>query len=72
LKDTVTDGVSGFSFDGDTVVKLAEGFVAACLRAVEVRRAEPEKWQAIRRNAAAARFSWDDTAAAYLAQLYRS
>jgi len=71
LKDTVTDGVNGFSFAGDTVGEQAERFVAACLRAVELRRAEPEKWQAIRRNAAAARFSWDDTAAAYLAQLYR-
>jgi starch synthase len=71
LKDTVTDGVNGFGFEGDTVSEQAERFVAACLRAVEMRRTEPEKWQAIRRNAAAARFSWDDTAAAYLAQLYR-
>jgi starch synthase len=71
LKDTVTDGVNGFSFGGGSVVEQAENFVSACLRAVELRRAEPEKWQAIRRNAAAARFSWDDTAAAYLAQLYR-
>jgi starch synthase len=72
LKDTVTDGVNGFSFDGETVGEQAENFVAACLRAVEMRRAQPEKWQAVRRNAAAARFSWDDTAAAYLGRLYRS
>jgi starch synthase len=71
LKDTVTDGVNGFSFAGDSVTAKAEGFVAACLRALEVRRAEPEKWQAIRRSASAARFTWDDAAAVYLAQLYQ-
>ncbi|MGE5257102.1 MAG: glycogen synthase [Hyphomicrobiales bacterium] len=70
LKDTITDGVIGFSFEGATVEAQAANFVAACLRAVELRRTDPQKWQEIRRNAAAARFSWDDTAAAYLAQLY--
>lgn len=72
LKDTVTDGVNGFCFEGQTVAQQAENFVAACRRAVELRRTEPEKWQAIRRNAAAARFSWNDTADAYLTRLYRS
>ena len=72
LKDTITDGVNGFSFGGGAVGEQAENFVAACLRAVAVKRADPEKWQGIRRNAAAARFSWDGTAAAYLAQLYSS
>jgi starch synthase len=71
LKDTVTGGVNGFSFEGATVGEQAENFVAACLRAVELRREEPERWQGIRRNAAAARFTWDATAAAYLEQLYR-
>jgi glycogen synthase len=46
--------------------------VSVCLQAMELQQAQAERWQGIRRNAAAARFSWDDSAAAYLAQLYRS
>ena len=71
LKDTVIDGVNGFQFEGETVEAQADHFVAACLRAVELKQADPEKWEEIRRSAADARFTWDDTAAAYLERLYR-
>lgn len=72
LKDTVTHGVNGFCFEGGTVAEQVDNFVSVCLQAMELRQAQAERWQGIRRNAAAARFSWDDSAAAYLAQLYRS
>ncbi|HSM89680.1 MAG TPA: glycosyltransferase, partial [Desulfobacterales bacterium] len=72
LKDTVAHGVNGFCFEGGTVAEQAGHFVSVCLQAMELRQAQPERWQGIRRNASAARFSWDDSAAAYLAQLYRS
>jgi starch synthase len=71
LKDTVTHGVNGFCFEGGTVAEQADRFVSVCLQAMELRQTQPERWQGIRRNASAARFSWDDSAAAYLAQLYR-
>jgi starch synthase len=71
LKDTVLDGVNGFSFGGDTIEAQADDFVAVCRRAIELQQTQPERWREIRRNAAAARFSWDDSAAGYLAQLYR-
>ena len=72
LKDTVTHGVNGFCFEGGTVAEQVDNFVSVCLQAMELQQAQAERWQGIRRNAAAARFSWDDSAAAYLAQLYRS
>jgi starch synthase len=71
LKDTVTHEVNGFCFEGATVAEQAERFVTVCRQTMELRQAQPKRWQAIRRKAAAARFSWDDSAAAYLRRLYR-
>jgi starch synthase len=72
LKDTVTHGVNGFCFEGGTAAEQAENFVSVCRQAMELQRTHPDRWRGIRRNASAARFSWDDSAAAYLRQLYRS
>ncbi|MCU0561248.1 MAG: glycogen/starch synthase [Desulfobacterales bacterium] len=71
LKDTVIDAVNGFVFGGGSVMEQAENFVAACNRAVRCRTGQPAAWEEIRRQAAAARFTWDDTAAACIKQLYR-
>ncbi len=71
LKDTVADEVNGFVFGGRTVAEQAANFVTACARAVHCRIRQPARWEKIRRQAAAARFSWDDTAAACLERLYR-
>jgi starch synthase len=72
LKDTVADGVSGFSFGGQNAAEQAENFVSACARAVRCRLTAPAEWEEIRRRAAAARFSWDDSAAACIERLYRA
>ena len=71
LKDTVIDGLNGFVFGGESVAEQAENFVSACARAVHCRVQQPARWEEIREQAAAARFTWDDTAAACLEQLYR-
>lgn len=71
LKDTVIDAVNGFVFGGETVLEQADNFVAACRRAVDCRIGQPATWEEIRRQAAAARFTWDDTAAACIRQLYQ-
>ncbi|MFO7706929.1 MAG: glycogen/starch synthase [Desulfobacterales bacterium] len=71
LKDTVAEGVNGFVFGGGSVAEQAENFVLACRRAVDCRIGRPAAWEKIRRQAAQARFSWDDAAAAYLERLYR-
>jgi starch synthase len=71
LKDTVSDGVNGFSFGGHTLAEQADHFVGACQRALELKQADPDRWNGIRRSAAESRFTWDDAAAAYLTRLYR-
>lgn len=71
LKDTVIDTVNGFAFEGGSVTEQADNFVSACARAARCRLAEGGAWEKIKRQAAAARFSWDDAAAAYMERLYR-
>lgn len=71
LKDTVDDGRNGFTFSGDTVEKQAEGFVRATLEAVALKRQNPAAWGKIRKNAAATRFRWEETADRYVQELYR-
>lgn len=70
LRDTVEDGVSGFVFCGATPTEQAEAFVATVSSALELRHASPERWKRIRMTAAAARFSWDISAAEYERTLY--
>ncbi len=72
LKDTVTDNVSGFAFGGESVTEQADHFVSACGRAVRCRLTAGSTWETIKQRAAAARFSWDDAAAACLKTLYRT
>jgi starch synthase len=71
LKDTVIDNVNGFAFGGGSVTEQADNLVSACARATRCRLAEGGAWEEIKRRAAAARFSWDDAAAAYMERLYR-
>jgi starch synthase len=71
LRDTVRDGEDGFVFGGETVAEQAQGLVDAFARALALCRHEPERWESLRRAAAAARFSWSDSAAAYRERLYR-
>jgi len=71
LRDTVQDGVNGFAFTGTGIGRQASALVEAARSALALRRGEPERWQRVRAAAAAARFPWEDTARAYLEQLYR-
>jgi starch synthase len=71
LRDTVLDDKDGFVFGGETVTEQARGLVDTFARALSLRRNEPQRWESLRRVAAAARFSWSDSAAAYVERLYR-
>jgi len=71
LKDTVLDGVDGFTFAGETTHEQVNGLVDACRRAVDLRMNHPEEWNRIRRGAGQAVFSWADTARNYTDLLYR-
>ncbi len=72
LRDTVHDGIDGFSFTGDSLTAQVDAFVDTVKRALDLRENEPEQWKTIRSNAAAARFSWEDTAVKYIEQLYEA
>ncbi|MEJ2123041.1 MAG: glycosyltransferase [Alphaproteobacteria bacterium] len=70
LKDTVSDNVNGFVFDGRTSGVQASNFVAKVAQALELRKSSTERWRQMQQSAAAMRFDWDTSAAAYEAQLY--
>ncbi len=65
LKDTVEDGVNGFVFTGGTPAEQAEVFVATVTSALALRESSSKRWEGLRRAAAAARFDWNSSAAAY-------
>jgi starch synthase len=72
LKDTVTDGVTGFVFGGGTPTDQAEAFVARVAYALELRSTATGRWQRLQQAAAAARFGWAISAATYEKALYGS
>ena len=70
LKDTVRNGVSGFSFDGDSPEYQASDFVNAVDRALQTRTNDQDRWLQIRHQAEAQRFSWQVAADRYIRELY--
>ena len=72
LRDTVDHGRNGFVFEGDRLETQVDRFVETTLAAVALKREQSKAWEGIRREAAATRFTWSETAARYLADLYPS
>ena len=72
LKDTVTDGVNGFTFTGETPGDQAGNFVDCVNRALKIKTGEGERWKIICNNASAMRFSWTAAAESYVSELYES
>ena len=72
LKDTVADEQTGFVFRGDNLQSQATSFVAATLRAVELRRDKPDVWRSICRAARKTRFEWSDSAEVTINNLYEA
>jgi len=70
LKDTVLDGVNGFTFSGDGDGAAAEALVSRLAQALETRSRRPKRWSTIAQAAREARFSWTDSALAYRDGLY--
>ncbi len=71
LKDTVSDGNTGFTFDGNTPSEQAQNFVNAVVRALSIKQEDPALWQKICSNAAKQRFSWQVAARTYVERLYQ-
>lgn len=72
LNDTVEDGVTGFSFRGDTLDEQAAGVVKRFVEAKKMKQNAPDKWKRIAKNAAGKRFLWSDSVQQYITDLYRS
>jgi len=70
LRDTVNDNVDGFVFGGAGPREQAEAFVARVGDALEMRAGSIGRWQRMQQAAAAARFSWDESAASYERVMY--
>ena len=70
LHDTVASGETGFVFAGKTPAEQAEAFVECVDQALALRRDHPNRWQRIRKAAAAQRFDWRSTAQQYIEQMY--
>jgi starch synthase len=70
LKDTVRNGVNGFSFAGYTPADQADNFVKTVHQAVQLLLTNPDQFERIRRAAFAARFLWSDSVRLYRELLY--
>lgn len=70
LRDTVTHGRNGFTFTGRSVTDQVDRMAAVFKEALHLIVEAPDRWQAIRRNAAASRFAWKQSAQLYIDHLY--
>jgi len=70
LSDTVIDKHSGFVFTGDTPQQQAINFVSTVKRALNIKTDRNQDWQKICIRAAAARFSWAESARNTIEHLY--
>lgn len=70
LKDTVSDGETGFVFDGATIAEQVENMLMTAARAVDYIKNQPQQWQTMCERATATRFTWDKSAQLYLTQVY--
>jgi starch synthase len=70
LHDTIESGVTGFVFAGKTPGDQASAFVDTVSRALQFRHDHPNRWQTMRKQAAAQRFDWASSARQYIEQMY--
>lgn len=70
LRDTVTHGHNGFSFEGRSLTDQVDRMALTFKEALDCIIREPDKWQTMRRNAAATRFPWTLSAQMYIKRLY--
>ncbi|TFH73203.1 glycogen synthase [Gammaproteobacteria bacterium LSUCC0112] len=70
LKDTVMHGVNGFTFGGNSQDAQVSEMLGCVAAAADMARSNNETWHAIRKNAASARFLWDDVLQDYVNKLY--
>jgi starch synthase len=70
LKDTVIHGVNGFVFGGNSRDAQVMDMLDCTSAAIDLARSDNKSWHLIRKNAATARFRWDDVVNDYINKLY--
>ncbi|WP_278405620.1 glycogen synthase [Pseudoalteromonas ruthenica] len=70
LKDTIAEGVNGFTFTGNSPKQQSRQLLTALQRALAVYHNEPAQWQTLCAQAKNTRFDWHQVAVSYLEQLY--
>ena len=70
LKDTIAEGVNGFTFTGNSPKQQSQQLLTALQRALAVYHNEPSQWQTLCAQAKNTRFDWHQVAVSYLEQLY--
>lgn len=71
LRDTVTDGVTGFAFSGDGSQAQASALLATFKRALALHMSDPDAYTRIRVATREQRFLWSESARQYVDRLYR-
>ena len=71
LKDTVKHNENGFSFNGATLLEQTHSLHVCLAETLAFYKQYPKKWQQIKSNAKAVRFSWSQVASDYISTLYR-
>ena len=71
LKDTVHDGKTGFSFDGETIEEKTANFVQKFSEAVDLYFKDRKAWEKISSNAKKERFTWEKSVDEYYRDLYQ-
>jgi starch synthase len=72
LRDTVRDGINGFSFPGPglQLAEQATHMLETCRRVLEIYCRNPQLWKDIVENASAERFTWEKSVDRYITELY--
>lgn len=71
LRDTVTPGVNGFGFEGETLTDQVDAMIATLNTALDLHSHSSNDWKKVCDAAAQARFEWDQSAKQYIETLYR-
>jgi len=71
LKDTVTDGVNGFQFEGNDTRAQVDNLVHTVRNWLDIYNNDKIRWEQIRNEAARSRFEWKDSAKKYVELLYK-
>lgn len=70
LKDTVKHLDNGFSFNGNSITEQQENLITTFKQSLNIFKSQPAQWKKIVTNAKKSRFNWQDSAKAYIENLY--